>query len=457
MRPRSLRARLAGYFVLAMVVALAGMGLAAYVVVAHEFRSALDTGLRREATRIGRQFAAEPDVATFSGSCRYLAAPSCVQVVAADGRIESARDPEDTPLPIDDETRTAATGTEPAYFSDSIVDGYPMRVYTTQLRPGTALQVAQRSDPVDKALRRVGLALLAAAAAGTVLAIAVGVVVARRALAPVTALTRAAQRVATTRDPRRHITVAGSDELAVLARSFNIMLDELDQALTAERDSRAAQRRLVADASHELRTPLTVLRTNIDLLRRADRLTPQQLAATADALRLPAAELSGLVTDLIDLARAEDPEAATEPFEDLRLDALVTACVQTAESHWPAVIFETDAEPTTIRGAPARLTRAITNLLDNAAKFSPPGAAVHVELRDNRLTVRDRGPGIDPEDLPHVFDRFYRSRTARRTPGHGLGLAIVMQVAALHGARVQAANPSDGGALFSIEFGSAPI
>ncbi|WP_231951278.1 sensor histidine kinase [Nocardia terpenica] len=451
MRPRTLRARIALAFIAAMVLALAGMGLAAYVVVSHQLSSALDTGLRREATRIARQFDVQPDVATISGPCRYLAAPSCVQVVDTDGRIESERDPRDT-LPVDAETRAVATGSHASYFSDASLDGLRMRIYTTQLRPGAAVQVGQRADQVDTGIRRTGFALLAAAIAGTALAVGVGLLVARRALAPVTALTRAAEQVAGTRDPRRHIAVTGSAELAGLARSFNAMLDELDQALTAERDSRAAQQRLVADASHELRTPLTVLRTNLDLLGRADRLTPEQLAATSDALKVPVEELSGLVSDLIELARADDPQATGEPFEDVRLDAVVTDRVAVARKHWPAAAFVTNLEATTVSGAPGRLSRAVTNLLDNAAKFSPPGAIVRVDLHNRVLTVRDHGPGIAPADLPHVFDRFYRATTARGKPGHGLGLAIVAQVAALHHARVTVESVPGRGAVFRLEF-----
>ncbi|MFI5777637.1 ATP-binding protein [Nocardia sp. NPDC051570] len=451
MSGRSLRTRIAVYFVIAMVLALAGMGVAAYVVVGHELGRAVDIGLRREATRLTRQFAADPDIATMSGPCRYLAAPSCVQVVAADGRVESEHEP-GLALPVDAETRSVATGSAPARFDDIVFDGQRMRMYTAPLRPGTAVQVAQRSDQIDTGMRRVALALTAAAAVGTLLAIAVGRIAARRALAPIRTLTRAAERVAATRDPGNPIPITGSDELATLATSFNTMLDALDQALTAERESRAAQQRLIADASHELRTPLTALRTNIDLLRRADRLTPDQLAATAAALHGPATELSGLVADLIDLARADDPRAPAEPFEDLRWDTLVAQRVEVARTHWPAVVFETDLEPATISGSPTRLARAVTNLLDNAAKFSPPDRIVHVELRAGALTVRDHGPGIAAEDLPYIFDRFYRSRAARGKPGHGLGLAIVAQVAAQHGARVSAATDPDGGAVLRFEF-----
>ncbi|WP_225725291.1 MULTISPECIES: HAMP domain-containing sensor histidine kinase [unclassified Nocardia] len=443
---RSLRGRIAVYFAVAIALSLAAMAVAAYFVVAHELNSSLDIGLRSQATRITRQFAVDPDVAAISGPCRYLAAPSCVQVVAADGRIES--DHSADLLPVDAGTRAVATGSRPDYFSDFTFGGYPMRMYTAQLRPGVAVQVARRSDTVDTGLRRVAAALFAAALGGTALAIGIGYVVGRRAFAPVTALTAAAERVATTRDPRQPIVVPDSTELGRLATSFNTMLGELDQALSAERESRAAQRRLVADASHELRTPLTALRANIDLLRRA----PRQLDETAAALRTQAEELSGLVTDLIDLARAEDPAAAAESGEDLRLDLLVAERLAVARRHWPTIAFDAELEPVTLRGVPARLARAITNLLDNAAKFSPPGATVEVVLRERRLTVRDHGPGIPAADLPHVFDRFYRSAAARTAPGHGLGLAIVAQVAALHDATVTAASHPDGGAVFELTF-----
>ncbi|MVU80969.1 HAMP domain-containing protein [Nocardia sp. ET3-3] len=433
-----------------MALALAGMAVAAYVVVGHELNSTLDVGLRRQATRIARQFPVEPSVAAISGPCRYLAAPSCVQVVAADGSIRSEHLP-DFSLPVDTETRAVAAGSADAFFTDFTLDGYRMRMYTMQLEPGSAVQVAQRSDSVDTGRKRVGIALLAAAGAGLLLAAGIGTVLARRALAPVAALTDAAERVARTRDPKHHITVTGSDELARLAVSVNTMLDELDAALTAERASRAAQQRLVADASHELRTPLTALRTNVDLLRRAERMSPADLDETVSALRVQSEELSGLVTDLIDLARADDPDAARETLEDLRLDLLTADCLGVARRHWPTMVFYADLHPVTVQGVPARLSRAVTNLLDNAAKFSPPGGTVRVGVADGTLTVRDEGPGIPPEDLPHVFDRFYRSPAARSTPGHGLGLAIVAQVAEIHHATV-AVESSSSGSCFTLTF-----
>ncbi|MFB7723304.1 ATP-binding protein [Nocardia sp. NPDC056100] len=451
MRRLGLRGRIAVFFVLAMASALAAMGAAAYVVVGHQLNSELDLGLRRQATRIVRQFPVEPEVAAMSGSCEYLAAPSCVQVVAADGTVESEHVPGHT-LPVDAETRAVAAGSADGGFTDITLGGYAIRMYTAPLRPGSAVQVAQRSDTVDIGLRRVGLALLIAAAAGTLLAVAAGAVLARRALAPVATLTAAAERVARTRDPNQHITITGHDELARLGASINTMLDELDAALRGERDSRAAQQRLIADASHELRTPLTALRTNIDLLRRAARLSPAQLDATATALRVQSEELSGLVTDVIDLARADDPASVREPLEDLRLDTLVGERLELARRHWPAITFAADLTPVTIAGVPARLARAVTNLLDNAAKFSPPDGTVAVTVRGRELIVRDDGPGITAEDAAHIFDRFYRAETARATAGHGLGLAIVAQVADLHAARITVSSEPGRGARFTLIF-----
>ncbi|MGW4248912.1 HAMP domain-containing sensor histidine kinase [Nocardia sp. NPDC004722] len=445
-----LRSRIAVFFVLAMGLALAGMAAAAYFVVGHELNSTLDVNLRRQSTRIARQFPAEPSVAAISGSCQYLAAPSCVQVVAADGSIRSEHIP-DQSLPVDARTRAVAMGSAQPFFTDFTLHGYPMRMYTIQLEPGSAVQVAQRADSVETGQRRVGLALLAAAAAGLVLAAGLGIVLARRALDPVVTLTEAAEKVARTRDPRHHIAVTGSDEVARLATSVNTMLDELDAALTAERDARAAQQRLIADASHELRTPLTALRTNIDLLRRAERMPPADLDATVAALRVQSEELSGLAGDLIDLARADDPGQVRDTLEDLRLDRLAEDCLAIARRHWPAVDFEAELNAVTVRGVPARLWRAITNLLDNAAKFSPPGGTVRLTVADHALSVRDSGPGIPAEDLAHVFDRFYRSPSTRAIPGHGLGLAIVAQVAELHDAEVGIESDS-GGSCFTLTF-----
>jgi len=263
----------------------------------------------------------------------------------------------------------------------------------------------------------------------------------RHAVRPVAELTETAEHVARTRDLSRRIDAEGDDELARLAGSFNTMLEALDA-------SQRAQRQLVADASHELRTPLTSLRTNLEVLGSNGKLEAADRERLRRDLVAQLEELGELVGDLVELAR--DGEAPSEPLEPLRLDELVAAAVERAQRHAPEVVFAAKLEPCVVAGERARLDRAVANLLDNAAKWSPPGSAVEVRLVDGELTVRDHGPGIDPEDLPHVFDRFYRATAARGRAGSGLGLAIVRHVAERHGGTVRAEAAPGGGALLRL-------
>jgi two-component system sensor histidine kinase MprB len=258
----------------------------------------------------------------------------------------------------------------------------------------------------------------------------------------VTELTETAEHVARTRDLSHRIDAAGDDELARLATSFNTMLEALEE-------SQRAQRQLVADASHELRTPLTSLRTNLEVLGSNGKLGEADRERLRRDLVVQLEELGELVGDLVELAR--DGEAPVEPLEPVRLDELVDAAVERARRHAPAVAFTTELEPCVVAGERARLDRAVANLLDNAAKWSPPGGAVDVRLAGGELTVRDHGPGIEPDDLPHVFDRFYRATAARGRAGSGLGLAIVRHVAERHGGIVRAEAAPGGGALLRLD------
>ncbi len=223
----------------------------------------------------------------------------------------------------------------------------------------------------------------------------------RAAVRPVAELTDTAEHVASTRDLTRRIDTHGNDELARLATAFNTMLEALDQ-------SQRAQKQLVADASHELRTPLTSLRTNLEVLARGGPPDAGDRERLRTDLVLQLEELTGLVGDLTELARDEELE-----IEDVRFDALIESAVERAGRHAPGVTYVSELEPTLVNGVPARLDRAVSNLLENASKYSDDGSVVDVRLRDGELTVRDRGPGIPAEDLAHVFDRFYRADTAR--------------------------------------------
>ena len=278
-------------------------------------------------------------------------------------------------------------------------------------------------------------------AGGIGLAGALGYLVSRAAVAPVERLRRAAEQVATTRDLSRRIEAAGSDELAALARSFNLMLNALESSLDA-------QRQLVADASHELRTPLASLRTNIEVLSRSDLIGDGERRALLVDVIDQLEELTELVGDLVELAR--DAEHEQEPAELVRLDLVVADAIERRRLTAGGVEFELDSEPSPVLAVERRLERAVSNLLDNAVKWSPPGGRVEVRVADGELSVRDHGPGIAPEDLPHIFDRFYRSAAARGLPGSGLGLAIVRQVAETQGGSVSVANADGGGAVFML-------
>ncbi|MFI1435602.1 sensor histidine kinase [Streptomyces lydicus] len=449
-RRRPLRTRLALTASAAVALVAVGVCAAAFVIIHYQMTRQLELDLAQTATQRSQQTRDWGPTAS-DASCRYQAVP-CVQIVPAD----PAQDPRGgyRALPVTTATREVADGRRTAYYSELTVAGQPVRMYTTHL-PGRhqALQVALRSDTVERGVRHAAWALSAVGAAGVLLAGALGYWVSRTGLAPVARLTATAERIAATRDARHRIELpagpqAREDEVTRLAASFNAMLGELEESVTA-------RRRLVADASHELRTPLTALRTNAELLARADRLTDAQRDRAAAALGRQLREVTTLVNDLIELARDEEPRPLVE---QVRPAALLAHAVGVAREHWPEITFTSDVEPDatglTVPGVPARLTRLLTNLLDNAAKFSPAGGPVDTELRlvsgELHLTVRDHGPGIAAGDLPHVFDRFYRAEAARALPGSGLGLAMARQIARAHGAELTAEAAPGGGALFRL-------
>jgi two-component system sensor histidine kinase MprB len=279
---------------------------------------------------------------------------------------------------------------------------------------------------------------------GTALAAAASRLFSRRAIAPVTELTEAAEHIEATGDLGRRVDAAGDDEVGRMAARFNAMLARLQT-------SQSQQRQLVADASHELRTPVTSLRTNVEVLRDAPPMSDADRRTLLDDVVEQAEELGNLVGDLISLARDGEAPPATE---DVRLDELVAEAVVRARRHAPQAEFSLLAEPSVVTGAPDRLGRAVNNLLDNAAQHSD-----RIEVRvgaDGTVAVRDHGPGIPEGDLEHLFDRFYRGATARGRPGSGLGLAIVRQVAESHGGSVRVERPEDGGARFVMSLPGSP-
>jgi two-component system sensor histidine kinase MprB len=363
-----------------------------------------------------------------------------VQAVNTEGDIARS-DPDQVAFPVSEETLAAARGEREQFFSDATVDGTHVRMLTLPLGQGFALQLVRPLEEVDQTLHQIGLVMIFIALGGIGVAAVLGALVAKTALAPVRRLTREAEVVSETQDLGHRIDVRGDDELARLGTSFNTMLAALEE-------SQRAQRQLVADASHELRTPLTSLRTNIEVLARKSDLPEEQREALLHDLVGQLEEMSLLVTNLVELASERPPDLEQT---EIQLDVLTEEAVDRARRLAPQLVFRTDLHESIVRGVPSRLERAITNLLDNAVKWSPPGGEIEVGVTDHEVTVRDHGPGIDESDLPFVFDRFYRAPAARSMPGFGLGLALVRQVAEEHGATVTIERPDGGGTLVRLK------
>lgn len=345
-------------------------------------------------------------------------------------------------LPVTTTVRSVARGERPDAFFNATVAGSPERVYVFHLDDATACEISHPLDDVTSALHDLVVVSVVVTAGGVALAVLIGGFVAFAALRPVRRLSAAVQAVAATGELSHHVEVSGHDELAQMAAGFNAMLDALDESL-------GRQRRLVADASHVLRTPLTTVRTNVEVLSRADELDTDDRARLIRDTVTQIAELTRLVNNLMELARGEEEQGA---FGPARLDELVTSVVSEAQRNYPSVRFELSTVPSIVWGSPDRLAKALGNLVDNAAKWTKPSTPVEVRVGNRSVTVRDHGPGIDPADASRIFDRFYRSLSARGIPGSGLGLAIAKQAVEAHGGHIEARNAAGGGAEFVIWF-----
>jgi two-component system, OmpR family, sensor histidine kinase MprB len=434
----SFRARLVLISAAAVALAVVGASAVTYVLVRDELRGQVDEALRARAATIRLGIAQDPETGR-----RFLdvpppllgGAPGYTQLVTATGAtIRPLR--EGVALPVTRRDRAAAAGSlQDPFFADAHVAGTHVRVLTLPLGQGYALQIARPLDEVDAALARIRNWLLLIAALGIVLAALLGLAVARAVLTPVRRLTSTAEDVTETRDLSRRIEVTGRDELSRLASTFNTMLAALE-------DSSRAQRQLVSDASHELRTPLTSLRTNIEVLARDDELPGKEREELLLDVTDQLTEMTALIAELMELARGDQEPAEAE---DVRLDLVVAAAIERTTRNRPGVRFRPHLEESLVRAVPSTIERAVSNLLDNAAKWSPAGGEIEVTVHRGEVTVRDHGPGIDAADAPFVFDRFYRAPNARGMPGSGLGLAIVRQVAESHGGSVTAEAAEGGG------------
>ncbi|NUP50715.1 MAG: HAMP domain-containing histidine kinase [Catenulispora sp.] len=461
-RTMPLRARLALAATVAVVAGVGGGVTVGYLAVRHELMQHVDEGLYNQARRMQAQLLLNrlrsfPDRSPLFGETQ-----GNWQLIAADGtplavyarpdRIAVVVPTTQRVIPVSPQDAEVAAETRDDNLYSTHMDQTHIRVLTLPAGNGHAVQISMSLAGVDRQLSTLGWQLFGAGMAGIVLAAGLGWLVARTALRPVAELTGTAERITATHDLAHRIPVApgARDELGRLAASFNSMLDAVQEATDR-------QRQLVADASHELRTPLTSLRTNVEVLADAQRLDPEDRRALVAGIMSGLDDLTALVTDTVELARGEEQ---ADHFEEVRLDLLVRRCVDRAAAHWPKAVFQADLAECEVVGVSDRLAKAVRNLLDNAAKFSPDGGLVEVRVSavagQVTLSVRDHGPGIPEADLPHVFDRFYRAASARDLPGSGLGLAIVAQVAAGHGGGVNVRAADGGGAEFRLTLPMAP-
>jgi two-component system sensor histidine kinase MprB len=390
----------------AIAVTVAAASIAVWVTSKHELVSQVDTSLAHQQLR-----------------------GPFVLAVTEDGDLQGGLQ---GIVPVSSEMRKLARSGGAAYYTTITVQGQHFREYV-QAVPGGAVATIAPLDATDRALARIKFWALLISGLGIAAGAALAAIVAGAALRPVRRLTAAAETVAATGDLTERVDVAGSDELGRLATRFNGMLAALEESV-------GRQRRLVADASHELRTPLTAARTNVDLVREG-KLPPEEVRHALEEASAELDSLTSLVSDLVELARGEERKLR---LEEVQLDDLVAGAVERAKARAPEATFVTSLTPVQVRVDPVLVERAVGNLLDNAVKYSPAGAPIEVSVRDGEVVVADHGPGIAAEDLPRIFDRFYRAATARAKPGAGLGLAIVREAAEAHGGRATAESSASG-------------
>lgn len=437
----SFRHRIAAAAAVAVVLAVSAAAAVAYLALGSQLRAELDRSLADRLADFRRQVRIQEPF----GSVQFPPPPlggagGFAQLVSAAGEVALPAG-EPLALPVDERVLLVASGRGADFYRDVELGGARLRVLTARAAEGrtVAIMIARSLGETDRALARTRFFLLVTALVGMAGSAGLGLAVARAALRPVDRLARAAEQIGATGDLTQRVPAGQRDELGRLGARFNEMLAALEA-------SQHAQRALVADASHELRTPLTSLRTNIEVLARG-RVSPEERAQMLADITAQIAGLTRLVGDLIDLARGAEPD---ENREEVRLDELVARAVADAQRDHPGVRFTVRAEPVVVEAAPARIERALTNLIDNAAKYGAADAPVEVEVDHGGVTVRDHGPGFVEADLPRIFDRFYRGAGVRTVAGSGLGLAIAKQVADRHGWTIHAEN-ADPGARISLE------
>jgi len=429
----------------AVAVAAIAAGALMYLMVQQQIQSAFDDTLKTTANtaRLGGPRPDDRFGGRAGGGQVFLSGRPDIfaQIVDTSGSIVgSDSQVGQSPELVTSQVLAVANGKSADGWSEVTTSTVHWRIYAVPFSPGHALEVARPLNEIDAALASTRFALIGLAITAAVLAALLGALIGRAVLGPLRRLNETVNDVTRTRDLSRRVAMHGGDEIGNLAASFDGMLGALEISLRQ-------QRQLVADASHELRTPLTSLRTNLELLARGQPTDNAERQQVLVELVGQMERLSTLVADLIDLARDEE---ATLPIEDVRLDEVVADAITDVRGRYPQVRFEAVLERAAVRGVRSRIARAVTNLLDNAGKWSPAGGVVEVTVNGGEVSVRDHGPGVAPEDAPRVFDRFWRASNARSLPGSGLGLSIVKDVAESHGGSVSVEHATGGGARFRL-------
>ncbi|MEV0844962.1 HAMP domain-containing sensor histidine kinase [Streptomyces sp. NPDC049954] len=456
----SLRSRLGLLTAAAVAIAVAAVSVACWFIVRGKLYDEIESALKQNVPTVTVQ-----DLLSTLDQCSSspsrpdgLQSPQAyyVEIVRADGVPCVAPGSAGTVRTTESDQRIAEKGTGYAFRDGTTTDGTSVRVLTTAVRghgvtSNVAMLTAYPLSDTRSTLNELALILLLVSGVGVLGAGGAGVWVARTGLRPVNDLTEAAEHIARTDDLTTRIPVEGDDEIARLSLSFNSMTASLAS-------SRELQQQLIADAGHELRTPLTSLRTNVELLVRSEQtgraIPPEDRRELLESVKAQMTELALLIGDLQELSR---PDAGQHgPLEIIGLHEVAETALKRARLRGPHLTIDSALSPWYVRGQRPALERAVVNVLDNAVKFSPEGGTVEVRLEDGTLTVRDHGPGIPAGDLPYVFDRFWRSPSARALPGSGLGLSIVARTVRGMGGTVDLAAAEDGGTVATVQLPGAP-
>jgi two-component system, OmpR family, sensor histidine kinase MprB len=450
LRAWPLQRRVAYLTTIAVALAVAVTSVAGYVTLRISLYRALDAEMVQTATSLAVVPVAQ-DIRTLGGLTERALRAGNVSVAAIRTDGETFYVPDERDHLVLGAEELAVARLQSGYSARNGVtsggDAYRIVAVPITDLGNYALVLGRPLQPTNDILSSLWLVLIIFGVAGVIIAAVVGAYVARSSLRPVRELSAAVEHVSVTKELTPITINAPAGDIAVLAESFNQMLQSLAS-------SRERQARLIADAGHELRTPLTSLRTNIELLAadaESGMLKQKDRIAILADVKAQLVEFTELIGDLVQLAR--DETASTPEALDFR--NVVNAALDRVRRRAHGLIFDVELNPFYVVGDSDTLERAITNLLDNAVKWSPPNGTIRVQLEGDRLRVADQGPGISEADMPFIFDRFYRGDTARQTSGTGLGLSIVAQTVAQHGGWVTAGRSAQGGAEFTIQLPGA--